>query len=246
MKKPLWMGLLAAMLALLLCAPGLAETTGVAVDGKIYVFSGTQGSYVAGGKTFIIGEDSVTIRQSGMPDRVLPLVPMAGDVAAEEPRRAAGSSLTAAEEAGDRAGEVWDAGMIEEAGEQAGEILDQGTAKEDASSAFIPGTTLGGQAQESGAEPSCAEKAALFSAYAAVDITYDAASDRLYYQGRPVRRFADIRQPMGEGADGSVTVSALYINADEGEVDVEIIRDFTAPDARGDGALAGLIVTPVE
>lgn len=234
MKKTLWTGLLAILLVPLLCAPGLAVTTGVAVDGKIYVFSGTQGSYAAGGKTFIIGEDSVTIRQSGMPDRVLALAPIAGDVETGESRRVTGSSLTAVEEAGDQTGEVLRRGTMGE------------TAGEDVLSASMPGLTPGEQAQESGAEPSCAEKAALFSAYAAVDITYDAASDRLYYQGRPVRRFADIRQPMGEGADGSVTVSALYINADEGEVDVEIIRDFTAPDARGDGALAGLIVTPVE
>ena len=119
MKKTLWTGLLAILLVPLLCAPGLAVTTGVAVDGKIYVFSGTQGSYVAGGKIFIIGEDSVTIRQSGMPDRVLALEPIAGDVETGESRRVTGSSLTAVEEAGDQTGEVLRRGTM---GETAGRM----------------------------------------------------------------------------------------------------------------------------
>lgn len=139
MKKTLWtrfVGYLVGTAAL--CAWTGCNYLGVAVDGKIYVFSGTQGSYVAGGKTFIIGEDSVTIRQSGMPDRVLALAPIAGDVETGESRRVTGSSLTAVEEAGDQTGEVLRRGTMGE------------TAGEDVLSASMPGLTPGEQAQESG------------------------------------------------------------------------------------------------
>ena len=64
---------LVAQLILALCAPALAQTTGIAVDGRIYTFMGSEGSYTVDGKTFVIGADTVTIQEEGKPDRVLPL-----------------------------------------------------------------------------------------------------------------------------------------------------------------------------
>ncbi|MCI5957756.1 MAG: hypothetical protein MRZ54_12320 [Clostridiales bacterium] len=73
MKKALWTILLLT-LALTLCAAAQAQTTGVAVDGKVYTFTGGEGTYKADGKTFIIGAETVTIQEAGKPDRVLKTV----------------------------------------------------------------------------------------------------------------------------------------------------------------------------
>lgn len=73
MKKALWTILLLT-LALTLCAAAQAQTTGVAVDGKVYTFTGGEGTYKADGKTFIIGAETVTIQEEGKPDLVLKTV----------------------------------------------------------------------------------------------------------------------------------------------------------------------------
>lgn len=73
MKKVFGVSLLALTLACLLCTPALAQTTGIAMDGKVYTFTGGEGTYQADGKTFIIGAESVTVREPGLPDRVMEL-----------------------------------------------------------------------------------------------------------------------------------------------------------------------------
>lgn len=98
-----------------------------------------------------------------------------------------------------------------------------------------------------GVELTPAEKQALYAPYAAFGVSYDAISDTLTYQGQRVRRFLDIRQGNGEELDsGRFHGVMTYIGGDVGEVDVETIRDFTKPDAQGDGALIGLSVETVQ
>lgn len=45
MKKVFCVSLLALMLVCLLCASALAQTTGIAMDGKVYTFTGGEGTY---------------------------------------------------------------------------------------------------------------------------------------------------------------------------------------------------------
>ena len=98
-------------------------------------------------------------------------------------------------------------------------------------------------------EMTAAEKQVFFAPYAAFGLCYDAASDEMVFQGQRVRRFLDIRQSNGEPLDsgrfhGSMT-SIVCCDDDQGEVDVEVIRDYAKPDANGDGALIGMMAERV-
>ena len=44
MKKVFCVSLIALMLVCLLCASALAQTTGIAMDGKVYTFTGGEGT----------------------------------------------------------------------------------------------------------------------------------------------------------------------------------------------------------
>ena len=70
--KKIWM-LVLGMLLTAVAAPALAQTTGIALDDGVYVFPGGEGSYEADGRTFIIEENTVTVREAGKEDLVLPL-----------------------------------------------------------------------------------------------------------------------------------------------------------------------------
>lgn len=72
MKKT-WMLVLGALLLTAVAASALAQTTGIALDDGIYVFPGGEGSYEADGRTFIIEENTVTVREAGKEDLVLSL-----------------------------------------------------------------------------------------------------------------------------------------------------------------------------
>ena len=90
-----------------------------------------------------------------------------------------------------------------------------------------------------------AEREAFFAPYAEFGLEYDAQHDRFRYQGRSVRSFLDIRQTNGEPLEsgrfhGVLTSVAC---AEDGEVDLETIRDYSRPDANGDGKLIGLRAT---
>ena len=63
--------ILTCLLALLLTATALAQTTGVQLDGKSYAFFGGPGTYEADGMTFVIGADSVTVQRPGEAELVL-------------------------------------------------------------------------------------------------------------------------------------------------------------------------------
>lgn len=73
MKKLKWMTLLGLVLMLALCAPALAKTTSVVVDGKSYTLYGNDAIHAADGKTFIINGDEVLVQEPGKPDRAFPL-----------------------------------------------------------------------------------------------------------------------------------------------------------------------------
>lgn len=241
MKKSLCAGVLAGIMALTAAAPGLAATTSVALDGKVYVFSGGEGSYQAEGKRFIIGADSVTVEEAGKADKVFPLDSTAeADVTAVQ----GGTGYAPPDRAEEAEATALETGDILTEGVQS--IQTSGT-DEPAARVRDSGETVLAEAVESGNALSQEEKRALTAAYAGVGITYDESADRLYCDGKLVRRFTDIRQvEAGADAEGKRVVSALFLNEEDGEVDVEIIRDFTRPDAQGDGALTGAIVTPAD
>ena len=86
--------ILSCLLALLLAASALAQTTGVNLDGKCYAFFGGSGTYVVDGTTFVIGEDSVTVQRPGEAELVLPLETCAEDAVATEGASEAVSEVT--------------------------------------------------------------------------------------------------------------------------------------------------------
>lgn len=332
MKKVLGVSLIALMLVCLCCASALAQTTGIAMDGKVYTFTGGEGTYQADGKTFIIGADAVVVQEPGLPDRVLELHQTEGtEIMRDGHPAAAGQETddstvicedTAAYEAaeaivvytqysysypendeawakhfepyaeyglrcdpesrtlmyqGQRVRSFTDAypvsggvcTIIEFTDEQGTIDLrterDQTRLIRHADGSLSPEGRLTGIRAESAArsqggstsqttatsegEMTAAEKQAFFAPYEVFGLCYDAASDEMAFQGQRVRRFLDIRQSNGEPLDsgrfhGSMT-SMVCCDDDQGEVDVEVIRDYTKPDANGDGALIGMMAERV-
>ena len=86
--------ILSCLLALLLAASALAQTTGVQLDGKSYAFFGGPGTYEADGMTFVIGEDSVTVQRPGEAELVLPLVKCEDDAILTEGASSTTSEVT--------------------------------------------------------------------------------------------------------------------------------------------------------
>lgn len=336
MKKMFCLSLLAWMLVCLPCAPALAQTTGIAMDGKVYTFTGDEGTYQADGKTFVIGADAVIVQEPGVPDRVLELVHTEStEIAQDEPH----SDVWQAEEestvicegtanyetseaivayeqcsyADSETDEAWakrfepyaqyglccepDGRMLIYRGQRVRSFTDsysmsggvctivefsddQGVvdiqAERDqtrpirhSDGSFSPEGLLTGirvlteeesaerskgvrtpqMAVTSDGEMSLAEKQAFFAPYATFGLSYDAASDEVYFQGQRVRRFLDIRQsngePLNSGRFHGCMTSIGYSDDDWGEVDVKAIRDYAKPDANGDGALVGMIAERV-
>ena len=99
------------------------------------------------------------------------------------------------------------------------------------------------------AETSCAEwtqadKQAFFAEYAPFGLTYDPQTDALTYMGSAVRNFLDVRSSNGASlSGGSFRGSITQISNGDGEVDVETIRDYSRPNASGEGTLTGIVVT---
>lgn len=91
------------------------------------------------------------------------------------------------------------------------------------------------------------ERAAFFAPYAAMGVYYNAETDALYYQGKRVRRFLDVRRSNGEPrSSGNFQGEMSSIWDDDGVVDVEIIRDYTRPDENGNGTAVGVTATDAE
>lgn len=335
MKKVFGVSLLALMLMCLCCASALAQTTGIAMDGKVYTFTGGEETYQADGKTFIIGAESVVVQEPGLPDRVLELFQTEGTEIMRDGHPAAagqetddstviceGSAAYEAAEAiavythsysypendeawarrferyaeyglscdpesrtlmvqGQRVRSFTDAypvsggvcTIIEFTDEQGtidlrterdqtrlihhadGSLSPEGlligirVLTEEESAERSKGERMPQMTATSEGEMTAAEKQAFFAPYAAFGLCYDAASDEMIFRGQRVRRFLDIRQSNGEPLDsgrfhGSMT-SIVCCDDDQGEVDVEVIRDYTKPDANGDGALIGMMAERV-
>ena len=99
-------------------------------------------------------------------------------------------------------------------------------------------------AKTSCAEWTQADKQAFFAEYASFGLTYDPQTDALTYMGRAVRNFLDVRSSNGASlTGGSFRGSITQISNADGEVDVETIRDYARPNASGEGALTGIMVT---
>ena len=99
-------------------------------------------------------------------------------------------------------------------------------------------------AKTSCAEWTRADKQAFFAEYAPFGLTYDPQTDVLTYMGRAVRNFMDVRSSNGAAlTGGSFRGSITQISNGDGEVDVETIRDYTRPNASGEGTLTGIVVT---
>ena len=91
------------------------------------------------------------------------------------------------------------------------------------------------------------ELAAFYAPYAAFGLRYDAERDLLFYGERQVHKLVDYRRTNGEepgsGNFSGVLTQLIY---EGGEVDVTTIRDYSRPDANGEGKLVGLNVEDVK
>ena len=207
--------ILTCLLALLLTATALAQTTGVQLDGKSYAFFGGPGTYVVDGTTFVIGRGSVTVQRPGEAELVLPLETCADDAIVTE-----GASVA-----------------VSEVAIGAGDVQTNATS--------VDRYEVGAQSTEAGCEACTpTEKQAFFAEYAPFGLTYDPQTDALTYMGRAVRNFLDVRSSNGASlSGGSFQGSITQINNADGEVDVETIRDYARPNASGEGTLTGIMVT---
>lgn len=83
--------------------------------------------------------------------------------------------------------------------------------------------------------------------YAAFGVTYDSAKEQWYYNGVKVRQLRDILTSNGENPSGGNFKGSLrLLHSDEGQLDIETIRDFKTPDANGYGTLTGIQVCSPE
>ncbi|MDD3411859.1 MAG: hypothetical protein PHY12_13730, partial [Eubacteriales bacterium] len=175
MKRVKWIVWMGLALSIALCAPAMAQTTGIAVDGKTYVFRGSEGAYEADGKTFVIGADTVTIKEPGKADRVLTI-----SQSAETESAVAGDaflSIESAAETGEYAQAYGESVVAEDAPNAAADSAD--------------GVTVVEHALFSCAMEGAAVDAARFDEYARFGLSYDATGNALYYQGQRVRIFED-------------------------------------------------------
>jgi len=101
--------------------------------------------------------------------------------------------------------------------------------------------SLAGCAVEEAATPD--ELAKDYEVYEPFGLTYDKKTNSLYYRGRIVREFLDIKATNGEDLSGgkfSGTISQVC--NDYGEININTVRDFTTLDKNGYGKLTGIEV----
>ena len=166
MKKVFCVSLIALMLVCLVCASALAQTTGIAMDGKVYTFTGGEGTYQADGKTFIIGADAVIVQEPGFPDRTLELARTQDTAILLDGRD--GHPAAAGQETDDST------------------VICEGTAAYEAAEAIAVYT------QYSYSYPENDEAwARHFEPYAEYGLSCDPESRTLMYQGQRVRSFTD-------------------------------------------------------
>lgn len=197
--KKLRWALLIIMALTLALGASAMAATAVAINGKVYTFLGNETVFQADGMTFILEGNTVRIQQPGKADTVLPL-------------SAAEQSVPIQDVGNPQSSPVIEAAISTD-------YLAQGTAGQavDASSGY----TLFSEHKEL--------DAASYEIYAQYGLTYDAASNSLYYQGKRVRVFEDLYFINTNTAGSLVHFDAA------GVVDVEPQRDYLAG-----GALTGL------
>ena len=219
MKRTKWIALIGLMLSVMLCVPALAQTTGIAVDGKIYTFTGSEGTYEADGKTFIIGADTVTIKEPGKKDRVQSLS-----------RSVENENLL-----------VRDAAVFVESGTgdfDSAATYAEAIAVEDAqTAAYLErgdenaiGQTAVTEYSKSSYDVLEDVDPARFAEYAKFGLSYDAVQNALYYQGQRVRIFED-----SYSLDDQACVALEHVD-DQGTVDVKTTRDTSAKVYNADGS----------
>ncbi len=238
MKKLGWMLVLA--LALCMVTQGaLAKSVGIAVDDKCYVVTGDVSSFEADGKTFIIGEDdTVTIKEPGKPDRVLPMTPSEDEMDVIADQNGSTDSLfegetictftpTVAE------GVTLDDGITnvviankvdgEAISTSEGEVYytfaleDESGIEKTEDTKVVLGTELG--------------EAAVWARYKPYGITWDEQERAIYCQGQRVRVFEDA-YPLDES--GCCAEVEKY--DPKGVVDVIVRRDLTRSIQHADGS----------
>lgn len=239
MKKTFWTALLGGMLALTLCMPAMAQTTGIQVDGKTYTFTGGEGTYQADGKTFIIGADSVTVQEAGKPELVLSLSHTPDTQVVQD------GFAVFIEQSQDSADNV----AISAAEDMAAPIAAyvQSSVAAEAGSAVDTQEVVTEYAQSTcAAEDIDGVDPERFAPYAAFGLGYDAASDALTYQGQRVRIFEDAYPVEAQAY-------AVFEHVDaKGTIDVKAVRDLSERVYNADGsydpsgALTGLYVLSSE
>lgn len=89
------------------------------------------------------------------------------------------------------------------------------------------------------------ELAKIYAVYEPFGLIYDKKQNCFYYNGKLVRSFIDILSSNGEAlSSGKFKGSMRQINNPDGkgEVDIKAVRDYTKPNAGGEGKLLGVEV----
>ena len=92
-----------------------------------------------------------------------------------------------------------------------------------------------------GDPPSTEELEERAKEYEAFGVTYDIKNDQWYFNGEKVRFFWDVLTSNGEDMTGGRFKGTIRtLGSADGTVDIYTVRDFTHPDASGNGTLTGI------
>lgn len=92
-----------------------------------------------------------------------------------------------------------------------------------------------------GDPPSTEELEERAKEYEAFGVTYDIKNDQWYFNGEKVRFFWDVLTSNGEAMTGGRFKGAIRtLGSADGTVDIYTVRDFSTPDASGNGTLTGI------
>lgn len=92
-----------------------------------------------------------------------------------------------------------------------------------------------------GDPPSTEELEERAKEYEAFGVTYDIKNDQWYFNGEKVRFFWDVLTSNGEDMTGGRFKGAIRtLGSADGTVDIYTVRDFSRPDASGNGTLTGV------
>ena len=92
-----------------------------------------------------------------------------------------------------------------------------------------------------GDPPSTEELEERAKEYEAFGVTYDIKNDQWYFNGEKVRFFWDVLTSNGEDMTGGRFKGAIRtLGSADGTVDIYTVRDFSTPDASGNGTLTGI------